>query len=273
MATPRRKRKETVLKPVRPNEGIEIAYRDKLYRLVDDMHASLMYWIRAAWRANTPVMAQDATPVGELRNAIQALRRRWLRKFNQGAEELARYFATEVTGRSDKALRRILRDAGFSVEFRLTAAARDVLHAVTGENVALIKSIAETHLSEVEGLVMRSASAGRDLKTLTDELHERYGVTRRRAAFIARDQNNKATAAITRARQDELGITEAIWMHSHGGKKPRPSHVKADGKRYKIKEGMYLDGVWTWPGHEINCRCVSRPVIPALDDGRYGPKS
>lgn len=68
-----------------------------------------------------------------------------------------------------------------------------------------------------------------------------------------------------RVRQEGLGITEAIWMHSHGGKHPRPSHVAADGKRYTISEGMYLDGVWAWQRREPKCRCVSRSVIPGLD--------
>nr|WP_277347156.1 phage minor head protein [Collimonas pratensis] len=132
------------------------------------------------------------------------------------------------------------------------------------EQVGLIKSIASQHLTEVQGLVMRSVADGRDLGTLAKGLEDRYGITKRRAALIARDQNNKATATITRVRQDSLGITEAVWMHSHAGKHPRPSHVAANGKRYTIKEGMYLDGVWTWPGREIGCRCISKSVIPGL---------
>ena len=157
-----------------------------------------------------------------------------------------------------------LKKAGFAIEFKMTATANDVMQAIIGEQVGLIKSIASQHLSEVEGLVMRSVSQGRDLKTLSDELQERYGVTKRRAALIARDQNNKATASMNRVRQEELGITEAIWLHSHAGKEPRPSHMAANGKRYNLSEGMKLDGKYTWPGVEINCRCVSRSVIPGL---------
>jgi uncharacterized protein with gpF-like domain len=128
----------------------------------------------------------------------------------------------------------------------------------------LIRSIAAEHLDDVEGAVMRSVQTGRDLGSLTDELQQRYAQTRKRAAFIARDQNSKATATVVRVRQEGLGITEAIWMHSRGSRHPRPSHVAADGKRYTIIEGMYLDGVWTWPGREPNCGCVSRSIIPTL---------
>ncbi|MFL9966937.1 phage minor head protein [Paraburkholderia sediminicola] len=138
------------------------------------------------------------------------------------------------------------------------------MQSTIGVNVGLIRSVAHEHLAKVQGIVMRSVQMGQDLGSLLDQLLERYALTRRRAAFIARDQNSKATATVARVRQAGLGITEAIWMHSHGGRHPRPSHVAADGKRYRISEGRYLDAVWTWPGREPNCRCVSRPIIPGL---------
>ena len=80
--------------------------------------------------------------------------------------------------------------------------------------------------------------------------------------LIARDQSNKANAVVSRARQLELGITDAIWMHSHAGKNPRKDHVAANGKRYKIAEGCLISGEYIQPGEEINCRCTSRPILP-----------
>ena len=258
------------LTPVRPNEGVEATYRQRLDRLTAEMQASLVYWIRACYRANEPELAQDASPAMTLRDTMNRLARRWQRRFDEAAPDLARQFATGAMARADGAFRASLRKAGFAVEFHLSREANDALQATIGENVGLIKSIASEHLSEVQGLVMRCVQTGRDLGGLTQELQERYGVTRRRAAFIAQDQNSKATATVTRVRQEGLGITEAIWLHSHGGRHPRKSHVEADGRRYTISEGMYLDDVWMWPGREPNCRCVSRSIIPALDDGRYG---
>ena len=252
------------LDPVHPNQGIEAAYRRRLERLVEDMHASIIYWLRAAYRANAPEMAQDASPAATMRTTMRRIARRWEKNFDAGADDLAKWFAISAADRSDKALQATLRKAGFSVKFKMTAEANDVIQATTFENVALIKSIAQQHLAEVEGLVMRSVAAGRDLQMLTDDLTKRYDITRRRAAFIARDQNNKATATITRTRQTSLGITEAIWMHSRGGKEPRPSHVAFSGQKYDPEQGAFLDGIWTFPGHEINCRCVSKSVIPGF---------
>ena len=36
-----------------------------------------------------------------------------------------------------------------------------------------------------------------------------------------------------------MGVDEALWLHSHAGKEPRPTHLANDGKRYKISEGWY----------------------------------
>jgi SPP1 gp7 family putative phage head morphogenesis protein len=116
--------------------------------------------------------------------------------------------------------------------------------------------------------VMRSVATGRDLGTLTKGLQAQFGVTQRRAALIARDQNSKATATITKTRQQGLGITTAKWRHSSAGKVPRPEHVHFNGEIYEVAKGMWsaVDGEYIWPGTCINCRCTSSPVINGFID-------
>jgi SPP1 gp7 family putative phage head morphogenesis protein len=268
MYVPRKFRDYTgkILKPVRPNAGVESIYRRKLTKLVEDMNASVCYWLSAAFRAHPPKMAVDAVPANELRDALAKLARQWLYNFDELADELAKYFATDVAERSDSALADSFRRLGFTVKFTMTPAMRDIIQATVHENVSLIKSIPRQYLTQVEGLTMRSVQAGRDLGFLAKGLQKQYGVTKKRAALIARDQNNKATASMNRARQTELGITEAIWVHSSAGKKPRPTHVKMNGKRYDVSEGMYdsHEGRYVLPGELINCRCTSRSVIPGF---------
>ena len=99
------------------------------------------------------------------------------------------------------------------------------------------------------------------------ELQEHYGVTRRRAAFISLDQNNKATASFDRVRQIELGL-RATWRHSRAGKEPRPTHVAMDGKEYDPAKGMYDPDPkvrrWILPGELPRCRCFSRAIVKGL---------
>jgi hypothetical protein len=66
----------------------------------------------------------------------------------------------------------------------------------------------------------------------------------------------------------ELGLDEAIWVHSGGGKHPRKSHQKAgrEKTRFPIAEGWFDPEVGRKiiPGELINCRCVSKAVIRAF---------
>jgi uncharacterized protein with gpF-like domain len=266
LISPTGKRKE--LKPIHPNAGLEADYRRRLDRLIAEMQRSIVYWLTAQYRAKPPEMAQDDSPAAALRKTMDELGDRWQSKFDALAPEMAKYFATAAKNRVDGSMAAMLKKAGFTVKFKLTRPVNDVLQASIAEQVGLIKSIAAEHLQEVQGLVMRSVTAGRDLSFLTDELEKRYAITRRRAAFIARDQNNKAFATITRARQQEVGITRARWLHSHGGNKPRPTHVKAGADRvvYDVAKGWYDPAVkeFIWPGTLPNCRCISIPVVEGL---------
>lgn len=254
------------LRPVHANQGIEAAYRKRLDRLIDEMQRSLVYWLTAAYRRNVPEIAQDESPAMALTKMMRRLTQQWQRRFDEAAQPVATEFAETSMSAADVSLRSALRQKGFSVQFQMTRAANDVFQATVQENVGLIKSIAAEHLQEVQGMVMRSVTQGRDLKGLTEDLQQRYGVTKRRAAFIARDQNNKATATITRVRQQGLGIKQAKWRHSRGGKHPRKSHQEADGQVYDVEKGMYIDGQWIRPGELPNCRCVAISIIPGFDE-------
>ena len=260
-------KKEILLRPVRPSAAIEAAYRRKLMALVDEMGRSTAWFVEAAYKETPPELAQDELSSAAMRKAIDALTKRWFRRFDDAAEKLAKYFAKSTAKRSDAALKKILRDGGFTIDWKMTAPQRDAVNAIVHENVSLIRSIPRQHFTQVEGMVMRSVQTGRDMKQLADDLQKQLGVTKRRAVIISRDQNNKATGALQRVRQIEIAgeDAEAVWHHSGGGRVPRPSHQKAgrDKVRFKVKEGWFDPevGEKIQPGFLINCRCYSRLVV------------
>ena len=257
-----------VAKGIRPNKGLEVKYRQRMMALVAAMVGSYDYWLTAAYRKAPPRVtglveqATDASPFDRINRVMRELAERWIAKFDEAAPRIAEAYLRSQFRASDSAFRKALKDAGWSVEFRMTPAMRDAFDASLTENISLIRSIPEQYAKQVEGIVSRSYASGRTLSTMTKELKELYPKVGDRAALIARDQSNKANAVVQRTRQLELGITEAIWQHSHAGKHPRPSHVAADGTRYNIAEGCLIDGEKIQPGQEINCRCTSRPVLP-----------
>ena len=256
-----------ILRPIRPNAGVQAWYRKRLDKAVREMQDSLTYWLKANYRAAglADGFAQDESAAAMMRKAIRKLSRLWQGKFDDLADTLSKSFAERTLSNSDVSLRNAMEAAGATVKFTMTPDMNDVYQSVIGEQVGLIKSIASEHLSEVEGLVMRSVQRGRDLGELTEQLQKRYGLTKKRAALIARDQNNKATSSLQAARQRGIGIKEGVWRHSSGGKVPRHSHVLANGETFDISKGMLIDDEWIMPGELINCRCGWSPVIPGLD--------
>lgn len=253
---------QKLAKPVYSNRGVAIRYRKAIDREISKMLDSLEYWLQAAYRKAPPLIAQDASPVQEVKKIFARLAKYWLDRFNTRANEISAYHIGRMFRTSDKALQQSLKDAGWSVDFKMTKEMTDALNANIAANVGLIKSIPAQLLPQVEGIVMRSYSAGRDLDSMVKDIRALHPVSQKRAALIARDQSNKANAVVNRTRCLELGITEAKWMHSSAGKKPRPSHVKAHGTIYNIEKGCKIDGEYIQAGELINCRCTYRAILP-----------
>jgi len=251
------------LPAVRPNAGVQAWYQRRLTRLVKRMSRSVSYWVVVEY--NGTELANDALDVNDLARELQRLTIQWQTTFGRLARTLSRQLAERVTSHADKQLETGLRAKGFKVKFQQTQEMKEAFASVVQENVDLIKSIPEQYLTQVKGLVMRSAGRGRDVAYLAEELKKRFDITHRRAVFIARDQNNKATSVMTAARQMQLGITQGMWKHSHAGKQPRISHVRADGKLFQLDKGMKIDGELIMPGEEPNCRCVWEPIIPGFE--------
>ena len=289
--------KRTVLNPVRASAAIQQWYQSQLLRLVDAMHASVMYWVKAAYRGAYPQhvgdsvvllnamgqsfaysvpsgMAMDLSPAKKLDAAMKKLSKQWIKAFDQARKTISTAFAMKTMKHGDLAFRQALKDAGFSIEFQFTRSMRDAMNLGIMENITLIKSIPEQYLHEVRALVARSAAHGRSFKDLTDQIEERYGVARSRAALIARDQNNKLTSLFHKTRQKELGITTAYWSHTAASKQPRQEHEDwdASGEPYNIDEGKYSEDEQEqqWPGTAINCGCTSRSIVPGYDDDDSG---
>lgn len=252
-----------------PSAGIEAWYRAQLDAVLREMNDSLVLHIGAAWKRDEPSIgfAADASPTVALRRALAKWGGLWTQKINDLSDTLSKKFALKNYRYTDASMREAFRKAGFSVKFKPTVASVEAYRTVAAENVNLIKSIPQQYLKDVQTSVWSSVMVGGDQYTLAKKIDANYRVGRRRAALIARDQNNKAKAVMENTRRRELGITEAVWLHSHAGITPRPTHVAMHGKTYKTADGMYDsdEGKNVWPGELINCRCSSKPIIPGVD--------
>lgn len=252
--------------------AIQLAYQHALDALIATMHEELLEAIGdLAAVAIRPAVTQDARvqdTTAILERAMDRWGKRWRKRFDDAAEEIASGFARKNFRMTETQMRAQLAASGFTVKFKATRASLTAYKAAVNENVALIKSIPAEYATKVQGDVWRAVTRGSDLATLSHKLQSTYGAARKRAKLIALDQNAKAKAAIERTRRLELGITKAIWTHSSAGKEPRPTHVAMNNKQFDVSVGMYDsdEGENVQPGELIYCRCSSLPVIPGLED-------
>lgn len=261
-AIARKKPSDAVMPEIKPSAAIEGEYYRLLMGIIRDIKKELDDALVSEYHDKAKRELANDGISDWIAHVADYLLDKWNRKLDGLGNEIAKLFVDKTVTNYDARLTSLLRRRGFTVRMQNSEKTLDALRAAMGENVGLIKSIGTEYLSKVQMHVWQSVTGGYDLKTLTDNLQHDFHIARNRAVTIARDQANKAHAVIEQARRKELGIKEAIWIHSHAGKQPRESHVKAHGKKFDIEKGMYIDGEWILPGEKINCRCGSKAILP-----------
>ena len=130
------------------------------------------------------------------------------------------------------------------------------------ENVDLITSIPEDTLDKMKDIVLEGFNRGRRTTDIAKDIQLAYGVSRKKARFIARDQTAKLNGQIQRAQQMDAGIMEYIWSDC-GDERVRRSHRRLNGQKFSWEgEGPETDnGRHCHPGQDFNCRCIGRPVF------------
>lgn len=129
------------------------------------------------------------------------------------------------------------------------------------DNVDLIKTIPEDTLEKMKDIVYDGFTNGKTTTRMVKEMQMTYGISRRRAELIARDQTAKLNGQIQKAQQQDAGITEYIWCTT-GDERVRRSHQELNGKKFSWDDPPEnSDGRKCHPGEDYQCRCIGRPVF------------
>lgn len=253
---------EIVLSSIAPNASVTKWYREQMQGMMDEMRSDLIQDVVKPMRSE---IAMDGI-LDWMGHVIDGLVSRWQDRLDKLSTQVAQELVGKAKTNYDKRLLGILRKRGFTVNFRPTKYMEDQAQIALGENVALIKSIGNEYLDKVRSAVWRSVKNGYDVESLIKQLKEIDGVTDRRAKNIAKDQTAKLNQAFENARAQELGIKEAIWLHSSASKSPRHDHVKAHGTRFEIEKGCYISGQYIQPAFLPFCKCRKYLVIDIPDN-------
>ena len=198
-------------------------------------------------------------------SAINQLLTRWLGAFaRRQAETIASQFvqtAAKDNARTSK---------GFGIDlYGGDTQLQEYLSAASYQNAKLIQSIPAQYLEQVQNIVMTNMRNGMRPSYIEEALVKQFGITERRAKLIARDQVSKIQGDMNRIRQVNSGITYFKWTTSQD-ERVRHSHVEVAKRDVGYGPGIFrwddlpvVDGVPTFPGQPINCRCIARPVTAA----------
>lgn len=265
-------------RPLLPPAVVEIKFTASLERMVLEMvhetnrDIGKLFQTRAATAAGV-LDTMDVTFVSMAATLLKKLGEKFTGLFTKQAGALAKAVAEGVNTSSAQQLGTSLKEISKGVTLKtdvISGPIADALQASIKQNVGLIKSIPAEYFQKIEGEVFRSIQTGRGMADLQPYLEKMCGVTKRRAALIARDQTSKATTAINRARFQRLGIKKFEWLHSAGVHEPRPLHIHTvaegglNGGIFDIDNPPIIDertGERGLPGQLINCSCRMIPVI------------
>jgi SPP1 gp7 family putative phage head morphogenesis protein len=140
-------------------------------------------------------------------------------------------------------------------------------------NVDLITTIPEDYLNKVNDVIYEGFMSGKTTTRMARDVMSIYGVSKRRAKFIARDQTAKLNGQIQMAQQLDAGITKYTW-YTTGDERVRDSHRALNGKQFSWDDApLNSDGRKCHPGEDYGCRCIGSPVfdietinLPIADD-------
>lgn len=244
-----KKNKEKLTRPVKPSPGIRVWYRKQIEDMIERMKKSILRWCPAVYRKE---MARS------IQKELDRLRKQWTGEFDTFSDSVASRFTKRINGAVSASTKSALAEVGFNVTWKNDRNIKNILTSIRDTQVSLIKSIPEEQLNRVAGILQRGLQNGQDLAYIREELEKGFDISKRRAAMIARDQTNKATFAINRARNLSAGIKEGIWIHIAGKYTSRPTHVAMHHKRFFLEgseAGMYDSDVGhnVMPGELVNC--------------------
>ncbi len=128
----------------------------------------------------------------------------------------------------------------------------------------LITRMTMRDVQRLQDVITQGFINGQSVAQIRQVLSSTSGFNADRAKNVAIDQTNKITQGILRANDEDLGITQGIWIHVPGQYTSRETHIAFNGKIFDLDKGMYDRDVGSHvvPGELPYCRCIYRPVLP-----------
>jgi SPP1 gp7 family putative phage head morphogenesis protein len=142
------------------------------------------------------------------------------------------------------------------------------------DNIKLaIEDFTRKETQELRNKVQSNAEAGIRYESLAREIEKSYGITRRKAKFLARQETSLLMTKFAQVRYQDAGVNEYEWQCVHMPHDKTPDQHTLGNVRYY--HGLLDKKIFRWdnppvvnakgdrknPGQDYNCRCKARPIV------------
>jgi len=230
-------------------------------------------WDRKQGTWNIP---QSALPI-EIRNVISASEARFQRTLATIDQNLSKILPEEladkldVTKQFDTTLWKTERDfyestKAITIVPKLSDEQRRRVASEWQNNMRLwIQDWTKKAIVDLRKDVQASAFKGNRYESMISAIQKNFGVTQRKAKFLARQETSLLLSKYRETRYQDAGSEEYIWRCVVGSAKHpvRPMHKRLDGKKFRWDDPPVVDdkGARKNPGQDYNCRCYPIPIV------------
>lgn len=151
-----------------------------------------------------------------------------------------------------------------TIEAKLTESQRGIIAAEWGQNLdKYVKDFAAEKILEMRELVSTNAFAGRRANDLVEMLKDNYGISQRKARFLARQETSLLLSKFRETRYRDVGANRYRWSTSHD-ERVRHDHKDLNNKIFDWILPPVTNrrtGARNHPGEDFGCRCVAIALI------------
>ena len=111
-------------------------------------------------------------------------------------------------------------------------------------------------------MVLKNTRQGIRAEGLVEIIQKQFGVSERKALFLAKQETSLLMSKYRETRYKEVGLNEYIWSTSQDSR-VRPDHRKLNRKSFSFDSPPVVNekGDKKNPGEDFGCRCVPKAII------------
>ena len=154
--------------------------------------------------------------------------------------------------------------SAITIPVQLTPDNRKMIAQQWGQNLDLyVKDWVSENIIKLRQDVQANAFSGRRANDLVALIQQNYGVSQRKATFLARQETSLLMSKFRETRYTDLGCKRYRWSTSHD-ERVRHDHHDLNGKIYSWDMPPVTNrktGARNNPGEDFGCRCVAIALI------------